>query len=352
MSFQSTTFGGGNPVIADFDGDGQADVGIAGECAYSVFNGQTGQMVWASQTKDYSSNRTGSSVFDFEGDGVAEVVYRDENYLRVYSGKPSGQKAQVNLNCRDDANPNYKEFPQPTILLELPNTSGTVIENPIIVDVDNDGKTELLVVDEGTPSKGLTVYKDSDNNWVRTRRIWNQHAYHVTNINEDGSVPQKESANWLNKRLNNYRANTQPDDVFNAPNLKPGDLKVEQACPDYKLTATVRNEGSLSAKDVWVSFYIRGYDTGNGKDDLLLGSVQAKGTIAPGASMDVTFTWNRTGKPISSGTDVKDIKLPQQISFTVDDAPGQDTADFYNECIEDDNDSNAVALDPCEEEVS
>ncbi|MBQ9396271.1 MAG: hypothetical protein IJU23_12270 [Proteobacteria bacterium] len=345
---QSTSVGGGNPVIADFDGDGYADVGVAGECAYSVFNGQTGQMVWASQTVDYSSNKTGSSVFDFEGDGVAEVVYRDEQKLRVYSGKPSGEMGTVNVNCRNSSNPIYKQFPKPTILLELANTSGTVIENPIVVDVDNDGKTELVVVDEGTPSKGITVYKDSHNNWVRTRRIWNQHAYHVTNINEDGSVPLHEQPNWRNKRLNTYRANTQPDDVFNAPNFVPGDLKIEQDCPNYKLTATIKNEGSLSVKGVWVSFYIRGYDKGDGsKDDLLLGSVQLNSDLVPGGSADVTFTWDLSGTLVSSGTKVEKVKLPQELSFSVDDAPGKDGSAFFHECVEDNNDSSSYSFEAC-----
>ena len=41
---------------------------------------------WQSTTQDGSSNVTGSSVFDFEGDGKAEVVYNDECYFRVYNG--------------------------------------------------------------------------------------------------------------------------------------------------------------------------------------------------------------------------------------------------------------------------
>ena len=33
------------------------------------------------------ASRTGSSVFDFEGDGSAEVLYNDECFLRVYNGR-------------------------------------------------------------------------------------------------------------------------------------------------------------------------------------------------------------------------------------------------------------------------
>ena len=40
--------------------------------------------LWIKQTQDCSSAATGSSVFDFEGDGKAEVVYGDETTLHVY----------------------------------------------------------------------------------------------------------------------------------------------------------------------------------------------------------------------------------------------------------------------------
>jgi hypothetical protein len=40
----------------------------------------------SSQTQDCSSAFTGSSVFDFDGNGKAEVVYADEQYMRIYDG--------------------------------------------------------------------------------------------------------------------------------------------------------------------------------------------------------------------------------------------------------------------------
>ena len=54
-------------------------------------------------------------MFDFDGDGKAEVVYSDQNRLRVFEG-PTGN-----------------------ILIERCNTTATLIEYPVIADVDNDG---------------------------------------------------------------------------------------------------------------------------------------------------------------------------------------------------------------------
>src|SRR6185503_2566291 len=52
---------------------------LAGACV-CLHNG------WKRDTEDDSSSVTSSSVFDFNGDGAAEVVYGDECYFKVYDG--------------------------------------------------------------------------------------------------------------------------------------------------------------------------------------------------------------------------------------------------------------------------
>jgi hypothetical protein len=81
-----------------------------------------------------------------------------------------------------------------------------------VVDVDNDGDAEILVVSNKnfdmqqlTPT--LQVIRDSQDRWIQARRIWNQHTYHVTNVNEDGTIPDVEPPSW--KLLNTYRTNAQ-----------------------------------------------------------------------------------------------------------------------------------------------
>ncbi len=342
---QTSNVGGGNPVIADFDGDGDPDIGVAGELAYSVFNGQDGTLVWASKTQDKSSNKTGSSVFDFEGDGVAEVVYRDETTLRIYSGKPG--EGTVTLD-------NGGTYPAGKILWETPNTSGTVIENPVIVDVDNDGRTEIVMVDENVPSKGITVYMDTNDNWVRTRRVWNQHAYHVTNITEDGKVPKNEEANWLNTRYNNYRQNVQPDGLFNAPNFQAGKLKADEKCDEHhmmNLYAEVKNEGSVtSGKGMNVAFYV--VDYGEKKEKLWIADVTLTKSVAPGGTQEITFLWDKKAEN-SEGKRI-DLTFPVKVVFEVD-APlhgASEKKGAFNECIEDDNTSEPFDINACTEDVN
>lgn len=152
--------GGGPPTIADYDADGQPEIGVAGKTGYVVFESD-GKVLWQKATQDASSQQTGSSVYDFEGDGAADVVYNDEVRLRVYAGNDGTEKLNI-----------------------LGHGSGTLFEYPLVVDVDNDGQSEIVVINNnyayGTKT-GVTVYGDKDKSWRPARKIWNQHAYYITN---------------------------------------------------------------------------------------------------------------------------------------------------------------------------
>ncbi|MBK7829435.1 hypothetical protein [Nannocystis sp.] len=64
------------------------------------------------------------------------------------------------------------------------HNSGTRLEYPIVADVDRDGQVEIVVIHEpyNGPITGITVIGDKNNSWRPGRKIWNQHAYSITNI--------------------------------------------------------------------------------------------------------------------------------------------------------------------------
>ena len=174
---------GGPPTVADFDGDGEPEVGVAGSGQYSLFE-TDGTVRWSNSTQDLSSSQTGSSVFDFEGDGAAEVVHADELNLWIYNGSDG----QVRLQLDGHA-------------------SGTLMEYPLVADVDNDDSSEIILVGNDytfTGWNGVTVIGDVDGSWAPARPIWNQYSYHITNVNNDGSIPAVQVENWLT--WNNFRA--------------------------------------------------------------------------------------------------------------------------------------------------
>ena len=250
---------GGPPTIADFDGDGRREFASAGGSEYVVFDldcvaggdplkcasGSSNGVLWSQPSKDQSSNVTGSSVFDFDADGAAEAVYADECFLRIYEGATGA------------------------VLYSAARSSGTTFENPVIVDVDGDYRTEIVsAVNDyagslGCPatdplmptspyaqSHGIVILRDEQDRWAASRPVWNQHAYAVTHVGDHGEIPptSQVSINWKDPTLNNFRQNVQGGlDALGVPDLTAGGDVGEVECNGTVATieARVCNRGTL-----------------------------------------------------------------------------------------------------------
>jgi hypothetical protein len=395
---------GGAPTVADFDGDGLAEVAAAGATAYSVMDPDCGPrsvsrakgrcvtatstgVLWSRPSQDSSSNVTGSTSFDFEGDGRVEAVYADECFARVYDGATG------------------------TVLFSQQHSSCTWYENPVVADVDGDFRAELVVgsnfncgspttgiacpgvgergVDvqfaglrcstgaecpsgrcvsgfcrctadgeccpggapagdggvadggddaavedaggadaggdagrttgsgsgectyvcaappEGTAGEGNTcraarprgvrgirVYADIADRWVRSRTIWNQHAYNVTNVEDDGRVPASGSVrlNWRERTLNNFRTNVQGTaEITSSPDgTVAGTGFACMGSGAARMTVRACNRGTSPMADgLPVGFY-----SGSG---VTLGARVCGATtpraLMPGECVDVTCDW-------------------------------------------------------------
>jgi hypothetical protein len=170
------TGNGGPPALADFDGDGQPEIGVANATHYAVYESD-GTINWKVEIQDQSSHATGSSVFDFEGDGRAEVLFSDEVKFWVFDGKTGAVR-----------------------YLGEEHASRTLHEYPLVVDVDGDESPEIIIVHGGghdaENSTGITVLGSANGDWIEARQVWNQHAYSITNINDDLSIPSPAGHNW------------------------------------------------------------------------------------------------------------------------------------------------------------
>ncbi len=289
---------GGAPNVADFDGDGRPEIGTAGSSMYAVFDldcvaeplpeGCAAEGIrWLKVTRDTSSGSTGSTTFDFEGDGKVEVVYNDECFLRVYDGTTGD------------------------VLLALANTTGTLIEAPIVLDVDGDFNSEIVVgsdrgfacpdpdPDTGTPPRqtnGITVLRDVTDRWVHSRPIWNQNAYSITNVENDGTIPRRPEPNW--ERFNSFRQNAEPEDkALEAPDLTVGGdgAGAREGCgAPVTLEATVFNRGTQPiSRGVKVGFFDR---PPRDEGAVLLCEGRTMQRLAPGDSERVACFWNGAGE--------------------------------------------------------
>jgi len=310
----------GPPTVADFDGDGEPEIGTAAADYYTVLDlecdpeqgsvpdkcRQRG-VLWATPNKDCSSRATASSVFDFEGDGRAEMVYADEESFYILDGT-NGE-----ILHRDDR-----------------HRHNTRIELPLVADVDNDGNSEVVVGAPYGPNKGISIWGDKDDNWVRTRRIWNQHAYSVTNVEEDGTLPTEPNPNWTNSRLNNFRQNQQPAGVFDAPDLVAADIGVgDVSCVGERkaqFEVTVENEGALGvAPGVPVELIVD-----NGDTTEVVGRWTTGTRLLPGQQEVLTTEWTVPDDWLEDGFEVR-------ARVDVDDA--------VNECDEDNNETSVQSDD-------
>lgn len=340
------TGNGGPPTVADFDGDGKREIGVAKQNKYSVikpdYTGKKLDVLWSADNHDLSSSVTGSSVFDFEGDGKAEVVYNDECFLWVWDGTTG------------------------KVLFAALTTSFTATEASLVADVDGDGHSEIVMISNGAdPSasgwkcnvapwnqpdpannrpawvpppgkpayRGITVWGDKANSWVGTRTIWSQHAYSVSNVcdsrdsacdppNIYGSIPTAQKPNWTQPWLNNFRQNVQDKGIFDAPDVT---VKVDVLCTNpIVVKVSVRNIG-LAGLPAGVTVAV--FVDQNGAQTQL-------GTAV-------------TTKPLLPGqTEVLDVTVPSGAAKPGDGFFGEVVIDpnnkKFNECREDNNKSPTV----------
>ncbi|PRP97485.1 FG-GAP repeat protein [Enhygromyxa salina] len=181
---------GGYPVaIHDLDGDDQAELLFGYEDRFYVLTVEADScfVKWSKKT-DALNGLSSGTLFDLLGDGHAEAIYADRSHIRLYSS--TGE-----------------------LLFQADHSARESIANPIIADVDGDGAAEILVV-SSEPVAGddpidanptLVLLENADDRFVPTRRIWNQHTYHQSNVTEDGRIPAFETPHW--KSDNGFRAN-------------------------------------------------------------------------------------------------------------------------------------------------
>jgi hypothetical protein len=384
--------GGGAPTISDFDNDGLPELAVAGKAFYTIYDidcGPTprpggvcpqatcdhtggacppmGGIAWSRSTQDISSNITGSSVFDFEANGVPEIVYGDECFTRVYNGI-TGEVvfSQYRSSCTWYENPliadvdgNFRaDLVTPSNKACSPDGTGIVCSTLDANGVDPQfaglrcesgadcasgqcdaglcrcaadaqccgAGNDAACLEEGykcapPPAgtagagntcraahphgvSGIRVYSDANDKWVRSRTIWNQHAYAVTHVNEDGTIPKSSEwkNNWDTSGLNNFRQNVPGNANGTATGDATAGASTSFACDGsgVSLVAPVCNRGADSiGAGLAVGFYLNGMKLCGG---------QTTGPLAPDQCELVSCIW--ANPPINKDMAVDIVVTP------------------------------------------
>ena len=265
-------FWGGPPTLADLDGDGQAEILVAGETEVVAMRADLSTL-WRSDFNDVAAI-VGLTAFDLDGDGEREVLAMDNHTFYILDGT-TGQP-----------------------LFTLPNISKTATELPVVADVDGDGRAEILLpsnrgFDGDLNTQGLRVL--GHDSWQGSRKVWNQHAYTPQSILLDGTVPTTPIQGWQQPQGNVFRLNRElPAPIAYAAN---GSLSLPRvgvpgtAGLDITLRLGNGGRGLLAAGQV-IDVY-----AGDTLDGVPILTLTTESAVRPGGFIDLDLLWT---EPVTS----------------------------------------------------
>ena len=255
------------PLIADIDNDDSLEVvlhcGVPGGNirAYKYHaDANAFSLFW---TRGFSEDSYSNSMtlFDFNQDGESELLICDNDKISIVNGSSPTLAQQT--------------------LYQYPFKEVTIMQYPIIADIDNDGAAEILFVGkENTQSfQGtLNICRSNGDPWAPARPVWNQYMYNITCINKDLTVPSTifnnayafveptPVANIAHRPYNNFLQQATNIDTNGlpyrtAPDLLVGSPSATQTDSSIVLHFDICNQGesALSTDTLFVSMYRNGY---------------------------------------------------------------------------------------------
>ena len=261
----SAGLGGGAPALADVDADGLMEIAVAHGDRVAVYDFDcpasapcTDDLRWAAEHID-PARTAGVSFGDLNGDGEWELFSLDRFSLYVREGL-TGELVTARAMA-----------------------SVSILQAPIVSDLDLDGDAELVVpssrlaaggVYVERPRPGIQVIGKANGAWTGARTIWNQHAYHITNVTDSG-----EQAGGA---IRSFRTQSVGPSPLALPNLV-GSATVEcRPGGEALIRVSVLNAGLAPAGDFEVELT-------RGVRDIPVTVVGVPGPLNPGERADVAI---------------------------------------------------------------
>ncbi|MEM7246799.1 MAG: FG-GAP-like repeat-containing protein [Acidobacteriota bacterium] len=253
-----TNTAGGAPAIGNFDDDPTTPGVIEDPCPEVVFINDSelrayddlcstpwvdgnDPLLWQVIHTD-ASGHTQVSLFDFDGEGLPEVLYRDNLSLRIFRASDGLLLYDIGVgNC----------------------WSATGSENPVVGDFDADGVAEIAVTCDG---QVLILAASPTELWLPARPTWHHMQYQVTNFASDGTIPIEVTPNHL--LYNDYHAQATPgllptDTEMPVPDVRVGSFALTAAIdcmaplpPSVEIELLACADGQTNARRFDVEFYL------------------------------------------------------------------------------------------------
>ncbi|UJR87244.1 Hypothetical protein I5071_360 (plasmid) [Sandaracinus amylolyticus] len=170
----------------DFNADGRAEVVYGDECFVRVYDGRNGEAVFSQGHFSYTWLEY-ITIADPDGDGSAEMIVgssdqcRTDGYCPAIDPIHAGVACETNEDCVSGSCD--QGYCRCTNDAECPATyscAGALEGTP--------GTGDVCRAQHAGCHAGIRVFRDNRDRWASSRTIWNQHAYHVTNVEDDGTI--------------------------------------------------------------------------------------------------------------------------------------------------------------------
>ena len=216
-------------AIDDINDDARPEIVVFSNCEdhtrdslYALQDDESGanpsfRIVWAAWAADtIGGSATAPIIYDLDGDGDKDVTWEGTNYLRIYNGSDGSTLYENTDFC-----------------------SRTGREHPAIADIDGDGHAEVVAIYNYEEIAVL----ESDT-FPECRDQFSCYTYHITNINDDLTVPRIERNHWQTHNSWLAQGFLQVHDVGVVSIDSPPDMiKPDSA---YSPMATVKNFGDFT----------------------------------------------------------------------------------------------------------
>lgn len=273
------------PVVGDIDGivtNGKKYPEICYNSAGNKFIAYTFDGTSFSEKFTMTTNEASGlatfTFFDFNLDGIVELVYRDETTLHIYNAQGS----------------------MPVELYSMPASSATLIETPIVADVTGDGSADIVV----TGSGNLYVFEGGSSKWASCPAVWNQQMYSPLLINRDLTVTTDvwsssfTAIDCNNEEVRVYNGGPMQSPLMSAESFCPIDLSpdvyvisgsiVSTSTASVELTVVFGNMGmAVASASLPIQYYKNDITPANRVDSVILGV-----DLAPGETRKIVKSIN------------------------------------------------------------
>ncbi|MDR2382553.1 MAG: hypothetical protein LBD76_01550 [Prevotellaceae bacterium] len=165
------------PFVADIDGvitNGKKYPEICYNTASNLYayryTGSGFALKWTKSHSD-ASGATILTLYDFNNDGVFELIYRDQTNLQIFNGSGS----------------------TPVSVYTTAAGSETASELPIVVDATGDGSADIVVTGGAANNWAgeIMLFEGGASKWISCPNVWNQQFYSNLHVNVDLTIPTK-----------------------------------------------------------------------------------------------------------------------------------------------------------------